>query len=356
MATLTVQSQPKTTKDLGVTAPSVSVVIPVYNEKDSLRALKDAVRNVTSQAPEIGVLDIIFVDDGSTDGSWPLIAEMADEDPHVTSIRLRRNFGKAAALDVGVQEAKSDIVITMDADLQDDPSEIPNFLSKLEEGYDVVSGWKEVRKDKADKVLPSKVFNYVTSRLTGVKLKDMNCGFKAYRREVFDTIALYGELHRYIPVLADSVGYRVGEIPVKHHARKFGVSKYGFKRYTRGFLDLLTTLMITRFDRRPAHLFGGVGLIMSVAGVAVLTYLSLIKIAFGASIGERPLLLLGILLLIMGGQLLLFGMMAELIIHRTEPLTQRGIVAEVVGGFPQDQGNMEPQSRVHKTGSAAGDR
>jgi glycosyltransferase involved in cell wall biosynthesis len=331
MATLAVQSQSNAMKDLSVKAPAVSVVIPVYNEKDSLRALKDAVRNVTEQTPEIGVLQIIFVDDGSTDGSWPLIAEMAGEDPNITSIRLRRNFGKAAALDVGVREATTDIIITMDADLQDDPSEIPNFLSKLNEGYDVVSGWKEVRKDKADKVLPSKLFNYVTARLTGVKLKDMNCGFKAYRREVFDTIALYGELHRYIPVLADSIGYRVGEIPVKHHARKFGVSKYGFKRYTRGFIDLLTTLMITRFDRRPGHLFGGVGLLLSVVGVAFLTYLSIIKIAFGASIGERPLLMLGVLLVIVGGQLLLFGMMSELIINRTEPPTQRGIVAEMVG-------------------------
>jgi dolichol-phosphate mannosyltransferase len=312
-------------------APSVSVVIPVYNEEGSLRALKDAIRQVMAQAPQIGVLQIVFVDDGSSDGSWSIIAEMAAQDPDITSIRLRRNFGKAAALDVGVRAAIADIIITMDADLQDDPSEIPNFLSKLDEGYDVVSGWKEVRKDKADKVLPSKVFNYVTASLTGVQLKDMNCGFKAYRREVFDSISLYGELHRYIPVLADAAGYRIGEMPVKHHPRKFGVSKYGLKRYSRGLLDLLTTLMITRFDRRPGHLFGGAGLLFVVLGVAVLSYLSIIKIAVGESIGDRPLLMLGVLLIIVGGQLLLFGMMAELIIHRTEPLIQRNIVAEVVG-------------------------
>jgi glycosyltransferase involved in cell wall biosynthesis len=331
MAELSVQAKPRSGRKPRAKTPSVSVVVPVYNEEDSLRSLRDALRQVSKDAPEIGPLHIIFVDDGSTDGSWRIAADMAKEDKHITSIRLRRNFGKAAALDVGVHEATSDIIITMDADLQDDPIEIPKFLAKLDEGYDVVSGWKEVRKDSAEKTLPSKVFNYVTATLTGVKLKDMNCGFKAYRREVFDSVALYGELHRYIPVLADSVGYRIGEIPVKHHERKFGVSKYGFKRYSRGFIDLLTTLMITRYDRRPGHLFGGVGLVLALLGVAVLTYLTSIKLFLGASIGERPLLLLGVLLVIVGGQLLLFGMMSELIIHRTEPSNQRAIVAEVVG-------------------------
>lgn len=327
---MTVQTKSNLGQDSKTNAPNVSVVIPVYNERDSLRPLRDALRKVSEDLPEVGPLQIIFVDDGSKDGSWQIIADMAKDDPDVTSIRLRRNFGKAAALDVGVSEAKTDIVFTMDADLQDDPAEIPNFLSKLNEGYDVVSGWKEVRKDSAEKTLPSKVFNTVTSGFTGVKLKDMNCGFKAYRREVFDSIALYGELHRYIPVLADSVGYRIGEIPVKHHERKFGVSKYGLKRYSRGFLDLLTTLMITRYDRRPGHLFGGAGLILSLLGAAFLTYLAVIKLTFGESIGDRPLLLLGVLLIIVGGQLLMFGMLSELIIHRTEPFNQRAIVAEIV--------------------------
>ena len=329
MAELSVGAKPRSEQD--AITPSVSVVVPVYNEKDSLRRLKDALRQVSKDAPEVGHLQIVFVDDGSTDGSWQVLADMAKEDPKITSVRLRRNFGKAAALDVGVREAKSDVVITMDADLQDDPGEIPKFLKKLDEGYDVVSGWKEVRKDHAEKVLPSKIFNYVTSRLTGVHLKDMNCGFKAYRREVFDSITLYGELHRYIPVLADSAGYRISEIPVQHHVRKYGVSKYGFKRYSRGFIDLLTTLMITRYSRRPGHLFGGVGLTMSLLGAALLVYLSIIKLTFGESIGERPLLLMGVLLVIVGGQLLLFGMLSELIIHRTEPSNQRAIVAEVVG-------------------------
>ena len=328
---MSVQSKPRAGRKVHPKTSSISVVVPVYNEHESLRSLRNAVRQVSEDLPQVGPLHIIFVDDGSTDGSWQIIADMAKDDPNITSIRLRRNFGKAAALDIGVHEAKSDIIITMDADLQDDPTEIPNFLRKLDEGYDVVSGWKEVRKDRAEKTLPSKLFNYVTSTLTGVKLKDMNCGFKAYRREVFDSIALYGELHRYIPVLADSIGYRIGEIPVKHHERKFGLSKYGFKRYSRGFIDLLTTLMITRYDRRPGHLFGGVGLLLSIIGAVVLTYLTVIKLAFGTSIGERPLLLLGLLLVIVGGQLLLFGMLSELIIHRTEPLNPRAIVAEVVG-------------------------
>ena len=331
MVEVSVQSKPRAGRKVHPKTSSISVVVPVYNEHESLRSLRDAVRQVSEDLPQVGPLHIIFVDDGSTDGSWQIIADMAKDDPNITSIRLRRNFGKAAALDIGVHEAKSDIIITMDADLQDDPTEIPNFLRKLDEGYDVVSGWKEVRKDRAEKTLPSKLFNYVTSTLTGVKLKDMNCGFKAYRREVFDSIALYGELHRYIPVLADSIGYRIGEIPVKHHERKFGVSKYGFKRYFRGLIDLLTTLMITRYDRRPGHLFGGVGLLLSIIGAVVLTYLTVIKLAFGTSIGERPLLLLGLLLVIVGGQLLLFGMLSELIIHRTEPLNPRAIVAEVVG-------------------------
>ncbi|ODR96809.1 hypothetical protein AUC71_04390 [Methyloceanibacter marginalis] len=329
MTGLGVQTKPHSAREK--TAKSISVVIPVFNERESLLSLKEALRSVAQDSPEIGSLRIIFIDDGSTDGSWQIIADMAKDDPEITSIRLRRNFGKAAALDIGVREAATDVIITMDADLQDDPKEIPKFLAKLDEGYDVVSGWKEARKDNAEKTLPSKVFNSVTSRLTGVKLRDMNCGFKAYRREVFESIALYGELHRYIPVLADSVGYRIGEIPVRHHARKFGVSKYGFKRYSRGFLDLLTTLMITRYDRRPGHLFGGAGLLLSFIGAVVLTYLTIIKIAFGESIGERPLLLLGVLLVIVGGQLLLFGMLSELIIHRTEPLNTRAIVAEVVG-------------------------
>jgi glycosyltransferase involved in cell wall biosynthesis len=331
MTGLRVQTNPRSMRKTTAKAPSISVVIPVFNERESLLPLKEALRRVTQDSPEIGPLQIIFIDDGSTDGSWQIIAAMAKDDPEVTSIRLRRNFGKAAALDIGVREATTDVIITMDADLQDDPKEIPKFLAKLDEGYDVVSGWKESRQDNAEKTLPSKVFNWVTSRLTGVRLRDMNCGFKAYRREVFESIALYGELHRYIPVLADSVGYRISEIPVKHHARKFGVSKYGFKRYSRGFLDLLTTLMITRYDRRPGHLFGGIGLLLSVIGAMVLGYLTVIKVAFGASIGERPLLLLGVLLVIVGGQLLLFGMLSELIIHRTEPLNTRAIVAEVVG-------------------------
>ncbi len=326
---LTVQEKPASRCAIHPSAPSVSVVIPVYNEKESLLPIRDALRQ--EQVPQTGPFRIIFVDDGSTDGSWSIMADMAKEDADITSIRLRRNFGKATALNAGIRAARTRIIITMDADLQDDPAEISSFLTKIDEGYDVVSGWKEVRKDSPEKVLPSKIFNYVTSRLTGVKLKDMNCGFKAYRREVFDSVSLYGELHRFIPVLADSVGYRVGEIPVKHHPRKFGQSKYGFARYSRGFLDLLTTLMITRYDRRPGHLFGGVGLLMSFAGLALLTYLSVAKIAFGESIGERPLLMLGILLMILGCQMLLFGMLSELIIHRTERSNERAIVAEVVG-------------------------
>ncbi len=299
-------------------AHSVSVVVPVFNEVESLAELTERICDVGKDG--IDLVEILFVDDGSTDGSWAEMRRLAAENPLVHAVRLRRNFGKAAALDVGVHQARGSIVVTMDADLQDDPVELPRFVEMIDQGYDLVSGWKKTRNDPLSKTLPSLLFNAVTARVSGTRLHDFNCGYKAYRREVFDSIQLYGELHRYIPVLASALGFRIGEIAVRHHARKHGQSKYGVSRFLRGFLDLLTVVTITRYARRPAHLFGGVGAFVLLIGGSVLTYLTGLKLFTGADIGDRPLLLFGVMAVIVGIQLMLFGMLSELINSRSPAL------------------------------------
>ena len=232
-------------------------------------------------------------------------------------MRLRRNFGKAAALDAGFAEAAGDIVVTIDGDLQDDPAEIPRLLAKLDEGFDLVSGWKEKRRDPLTRRIPSKLFNSVTGRVSGVRLHDMNCGLKAYRAEVVQGMRLYGELHRYIPVLAHYRGYRIAELPVHHRPREHGRSNYGVERYLRGFLDLLTVTFMGRYRHRPLHLFGGIGLLTSLIGLIILVYLTVVKLA-GHAIGQRPLLTLGVLLLVVGIQLLSLGLISELITSHHE--------------------------------------
>lgn len=265
-------------------------------------------------ATGIQTYEICFIDDGSTDGSWQAIESLTKEDSqHTSGIRFRRNFGKADALQAGFSHISGDIVFTMDADLQDDPSEIPAFIEKLNEGYDLVSGWKQIRHDPISKTLPSKVFNALARALSGVQLNDFNCGFKAYRKEVTENIQLFGELHRFIPILANAEGYRLGEISVQHHPREHGVSKYGGKRFLKGFLDLVTVTFTTRYFRRPAHIFGGGGLASGLAGFAVLAWLSFSKLILGNPIGTRPLFFLGILLLLLGVQLLSLGLIAEMI-------------------------------------------
>jgi glycosyltransferase involved in cell wall biosynthesis len=299
--------------------PFVSIVVPVMNEADTIAPLVERILAAAGTASGFVLRELRFVDDGSTDATWRNIVAAAQSDPRVGGIRLRRNFGKATALQIGVAEASGDIVVTMDGDLQDDPDELPRFVAAIQAGDDVVSGWKRTRHDPVDKTLPSKVFNWITARVSGIPLHDFNCGYKAYRREVFDSVHLYGELHRFVPVLAHAYGYRIGEIEVTHHPRRFGQSKYGARRFLRGLLDLFSVVTVTRYARKPGHLFGAGGLLLGTVGALILVWLS-IEWLLGAAIGTRPLLQLGVLLVLVGVQLLMFGLLAELMISRDRDL------------------------------------
>lgn len=290
----------------------LSFVIPALNEQDSLQRLAQEI----DQHSQPHSYEIIFVDDGSTDASFQIMKSLAAANPRVRIVKFRRNFGKAAALQHGFEIASGDVVFTMDADLQDDPVEIPAFLKKLDDGYDLVSGWKRKRHDPWHKVLPSRLFNWVTARTFKLKLRDYNCGFKAYRLSLVKELCLYGEMHRYIPALANSLGYKVAEIPVQHRAREFGRSKYGIERYLRGFFDLLTVKMVTHYSKSPLYLFGRIGLISTVLGGALTLYLSILKIFWGQPLSNRPLLFLGILLILGGLQFISLGLISELIVNR----------------------------------------
>lgn len=289
----------------------VSVLIPVKDEEATIQELAT---RVTAVLDRLGrSFEIIFVDDGSADGTVRRIREAHAADRRVKLVRLRRNFGKAAALTAGFDQSRGRIILTMDGDLQDDPDEIPRFLEALEEkDLDLVSGWKHQRRDPASKRLPSLLFNWVTRRIAGVDLHDFNCGFKAYRREVLEQIAVYGELHRYIPVLASRRGFTVGEIPVHHHPRRHGVSKYGWDRLYKGLLDLITVLFITRYTRRPLHLFGAFGLLFLTGGFGINLYLAILWMG-GEYLSNRPLLLFGILLMLLGFHTLTTGLLGEMI-------------------------------------------
>ncbi len=294
-------------------AGSVSVVIPLYNEEESLQELSQQLAVVLNRVSP-NSWQVVFVDDGSTDGSFSELQRIHATNQRFTVIRFRTNYGKSAALAVGFANASGDYVITMDADLQDDPSEIPALITKLEEGYDLVSGWKRKRYDPWHKTIPSKLFNGVTSLMSGLKLHDFNCGLKAYRKEVTEVIQVYGEMHRYIPALAHWEGFRVTEIPVQHHPRKFGTSKFGMSRFLKGFLDLLTVLFTTRFVKRPMHFFGTVGTLFALVGFATDLYL-VVEWALGlTALSNRPLALFGIAMIIVGVQLISIGLIGELIV------------------------------------------
>ncbi|MCZ6623351.1 MAG: glycosyltransferase family 2 protein [Deltaproteobacteria bacterium] len=291
----------------------LSIVVPVLNEAESLPELYQRLREVVGRVTNRW--EIVFVDDGSTDRSFEVLAGMRQEDSRIKVIQLRRTYGKAAALTTGFKEAKGALILTMDADLQDRPEEIPRILAKLEEGHDLVCGWRVKRKDLFGKVLASRIFNSATRWLTGVRLHDMNCGLKGYRREVIDGLKIQGELHRYIPVIAQWQGFKVGEVEVEHHPRRHGASKYGREKFMRGFFDLLTAMILTRYLRRPLHLFGGLGLLFAAVGLVINLYLTVGWLLGKWWLGDRPLVLLGVLLMIIGVQFILFGLLAEIVAY-----------------------------------------
>ena len=306
----------------------LSVVVPVLDEEGTVEELA---RRLVETLDAIGQrFEIVFVDDGSRDGTSERVRAARERDPRVKLVRLRRNFGKAAALTAGFDHASGRLIVTMDGDLQDDPEEIPRMLETLDAGpFDLVSGWKRERHDPISKTAPSKLFNWVTRRLAQVDLHDFNCGFKIYRREVLEQVPVYGELHRYIPVLASRRGFAVGELAVRHHPRKSGVSKYGWDRFYKGLLDLMTVLFITKYTRRPLHLFGAMGLVGLGAGFLINLWLA-VGWFLGEPLSNRPLLLLGSLLMLIGLQVLMTGLLAEMTNHRTFRRTDSYSIRELL--------------------------
>lgn len=291
----------------------LSIVIPVLNEAESLKELNNRIIKVISNFD----YEIIYIDDGSTDSSFEIITELHQQNQKIKAIQFRRNFGKSAALATGFKEASGDLIITMDADLQDEPSEIPNLIKKIDEGYDLISGWKKERKDRLIKLVSSKIFNFTVSIFTGIKLHDFNCGFKIYKKEVIKNIDVYGELHRFLPVLAHQKGYRIGELKVKHNERKFGKSKFGkfgLRRMKNYLIDPINVILLTKYARKPAHFFGSIGIMFVTVGFLFCLYLSILWIIGDRPIGSRPLLFLGILLIIIGIQLFSMGLLGEIII------------------------------------------
>ena len=293
----------------------ISVVVPLYNEEQTLEDLYGEI--AAALEPRDEPFEVLFVDDGSTDASFSVVTRLHDTTPNTRGVRFRRNFGKAAALQAGFLHARGDVIVTIDADLQDDPAEIPMLLAKLDEGYDLVSGWKSQRRDPFVRRFLSKIFNWLIVLLSGVHLHDVNCGLKAYRAEVVQGMRIYGELHRFIPVLAHFRGFRITEVAVNHRARVHGRSRYGPERYVRAFLDLLTVTFMGRYRNRPLHLFGGLGLLMLAGGGCVLVYLTSLKIN-GQAIGQRPLLTLGVLFVVVGIQFVSLGLLSELITSQHE--------------------------------------
>jgi glycosyltransferase involved in cell wall biosynthesis len=293
---------------------SISIIIPVYNEVESLTELYNQIISAVKTLPL--EVEIWFIDDGSTDSSWVKVEGLARIDPRVSGVRFRRNFGKASALQAGFERATGDVVFTMDADLQDDPQEIPHFLETLATGFDVVSGWKQVRNDPIYKVFPSRVFNAMVSRVTGVKLHDHNCGFKVYRQPVVKTVRLYGELHRFVPVLAAAQGFRIGEMIVQHRARKFGHSKFGAKRYLKGFLDMLGVKFTTTFGERPLHAFGALA-VGSLGFAFGLGLIGIVMLLLNYLFLATAALLIAVAFGLFAGQAMMTGLIAELLVQRT---------------------------------------
>ena len=319
----------------------ISIVVPLFNEQDSLEELVRRIQqSVTND--RLGNFEVLLIDDGSIDKSWTIIEKISAENEAVHGVRFRRNFGKAAALAAGFSIAKGHSIVTMDADLQDDPKELVRLMEKLDSGFDVVSGWKQTRYDPWHKRWPSLVFNGILRRFSGLQLHDFNCGLKAYRREVLHEITLYGEMHRFIPVLAAARGFRVAEVSVQHHPRVHGVSKYGVSRILKGFLDLFTVVFITRFRYRPQHLLGGIGMgACSIAGV-ILVGLMATWLISGLGLGmlpvnlhERPLFYLAMVLFLLGAQMMGVGLIAELVVANAGSRTIPYSISKTTQTAPQ---------------------
>ncbi len=309
----------------------ISVVIPLLNEEESLPELVAWIKKVMDANGYS--YEVLMIDDGSTDKSWEILEQLISKNPNIKAIKFRRNYGKSAALNVGFEAAKGDVVITMDADLQDSPDEIPALYGMIKnDGFDLVSGWKQKRHDPLNKTIPSKFFNKVTRMMSGIQLNDFNCGLKAYQHEVVKNIEVYGEMHRYIPVIAKWAGFtKIGEKVVQHQARKYGVTKFGLERYIKGFLDLLSITFVGKFGKKPMHLFGALGTLCFVLGTMILLYLSIAKLVYNEYyIATRPMFFLGILSVIIGSQLFLTGFLAELI-SRNSPNRNHYLIEKEIG-------------------------
>ncbi len=292
----------------------LSLVIPLYNEEESINPLVNEIKKALKLI-DIS-FEVVFVDDGSSDKSLEILKEICKQDRRFRYVSFRKNYGKSAALQIGFNNVTGDVVVTMDADLQDDPNEIPNLLKKLDEGFDLVSGWKKIRHDPFIKKYSSRFFNFVTGMISGIKIHDFNCGLKAYRKEVTENVKVYGEMHRYVPVLASWGGFKVSEIAVKHQPRRYGKTKFGISRFFKGFVDLITVTFITRYIKRPMHFFGFFGALASVVGLAINVYLTYDWIR-GHSLSNRPMLFLGMLLIIVGVQLFSVGLLGEMLVRDT---------------------------------------
>lgn len=310
-----------------MTNPYLSFIIPAKNEALSIqilyKELSETLRDIDKS------YEIIFIDDGSTDNTFEVLKEIQSRDGKIKVIRLRGNFGKSIALQIGFKQSKGEIIFTLDADLQDDPKEILKFLNKIEEGYDLVSGWKKIRHDPWNKVIPSRIINFIARVITGVNVHDINCGFKAYRKEVVDNLNLYGELYRFIPIFAAKENYRVGEIVIEHRPRKYGKSNFGWSRGIKGVLDLLTVIFLTGYLRRPGHFFGSLGFASFGIGVSIGLYISYLRFDTGSIQNRHPLLFLGMLLMIVGIQLISTGLLAEMIIYNRQRIDYTSAIKEI---------------------------
>lgn len=309
--------------------PNLSFVIPAKDEEKSVKLLYQEIVKVVKKLGKS--YEIIFIDDGSTDKTFEELKKLHQKNKKVKVIRLRGNFGKSIALQLGFEQARGEIIFTLDADLQDNPREIPRFLKELDKGYDLVVGWKKQRHDPPAKTLPSKLGNLTTRLLTGIKIHDLNCGFKAYRNEVTQNLNLYGELYKYIPVLVAKQNFRITEIVISHRSRKYGKSKYGWERNTKGFLDLITVVFLTGYLRRPGHFFGTFGLISFFFGFLIGVYITYLRVTTGSIQFRHPLLFLGMLLMIIGVQLVSTGLLAEMIIYSNKKLDYSSNIKEILG-------------------------